>query len=592
MFDPRARNWFLFALTVLTMPGMYAGRAQADDRGLAPCFGFSSVGPARGLTGYLMTNGLTGGVNVIDYDNDGDLDIFAPTSYDTPLRLYENDGTGHFTDIAAQVGLGDTTPARASLWFDYDGDGDLDVVVGYDSYLNVFALPATTLRLFQQQTDGQFVDVTLSAQLFGNTIGGDLAHLAGLAAGDINNDGWLDLVQTCWHGLDRLYRNNGDGTFTDISVLSGITTAIDTAWQPLLHDFNDDGWLDLFVAIDFGPNMLWINRGDDTFINIAPAAQVDSAFNEMGVTLGDYDNDGDFDLYVTNIFDGFGRHNVMFRNVSSLESMRFSEVSDDFATQDSAWGWGTTFVDANLDGWLDLAATNGFARKDHLNDPSAFFLNPGDGAAFLNVSDAVNFNDEHWGSCIVAGDVDRDGDQDIVQTCNLDGPLDLHLNSAAGQCGGASYLVVKPRMTTGGNRFAIGSTVRATVGETRFARFITAGTSMAGQEPAEAFFGLADATLVDQVRIEWPDGRTTLLTDVAVNQVITVTDEQAHAPCTSDIDGNDAVDVLDFFLLLQHWGPCDPLPANCPWDIEPAAGNGVVDVFDFFALLQHWGACF
>ncbi|MGB0716078.1 MAG: CRTAC1 family protein [Phycisphaerae bacterium] len=495
-------------------------------------FAFNQVGPGAGIGAYLAPEGMGSGAAAADYDNDGDVDFFVPTESGTPDQLYRNNGDGTYTEVAALVGLADTDANRAGLWFDYDGDHDLDLVV---ARANCEApCDDTYILLYRQEPDGSFVDVTAAAGLTGVVISYPQMHFGGFAAGDLNRDGFLDLHFGYWSGTCYLLMNNGDGTFTDATAASGICNFA-FYWQPVMHDFDGDGWLDILQAIDFEPNKLWINGGDGTYADLAPPSGIDNPMNDMGVALSDYDNDGDLDVYITNVTrvtkDGF-RHNVLFRT-DSMAPLTFSEVSQDTNCHEGDWGWGATFIDANRDGWPDIAATNGFRFDSWPTDPSRFYLNAGtDPANFIDVSAEVNFDDTQWGSALLAIDSERDGDLDLLQICTDEGAGTIRLlrNDTTDT---NHYLVVKPRMS-GANHWAIGAIVYVEVGGMTMARVITAGTSFLGQEPAEAFFGLGSATQVDQIRIEWPDGTTTTTGTVAADQVITLTDGGTPIPAVSN----------------------------------------------------------
>ena len=528
---------------------------------------FVDVSAARGIQAYQMAYGMGGSVIAADFDADGDIDLFVPNEKDHADQLYRNLGNGVFEEIAAAAGLDSLERSRVALWFDYDGDHLLDLFVAGDCWAedpSCAMLP--TLRLYRQVADAQFQDVTLSAEL-PESSEGNSSQRGGLAAGDINNDGYLDLVVGLWElRPTRLLLNDGDGTFTEITEPSGLGSAPDVAnHQSVFHDFNGDGRPDIFTAIDFAPNNLWINQGDNTFVDEASAAGVDSAWNEMGVALGDHENDGDLDLFVTNIASG-PLHSVFFRNDSVGPLLQFVEQSQQLGVDQGYWGWGTTFLDADNDGWLDLAATNGFTSHPFTTDPSRFYLNQGGTpVTYADLSDASGFNDTFWGSALVAADLDRDGDLDLVQSCNGDGPpgtLRVLDNQQGAAAMANNYLVVRPR-TNGANRNAIGAVVRVEVGSTAMMRLITAGTSFLGQEPAEAFFGLGGATLVDRVTVEWLWGGVTELTGVSVNQVLTVqgdvdTDNDGSPDVVdADDDGDGVLDDADCFPTnVQFWqGP-------------------------------------
>jgi len=488
---------------------------------------FVEVTDGAGIGPYTMQLGKGGGVAAADFDDDGDVDLFAPTEEGIPHQLYRNLGNGQFEEIGAAAGVGSLDRGRAAIWFDYDGDRRLDLFIISDcSDLTepdaTQCIDSLTLKLYRQIADAQFQEVTTTAGFTSDTVFNTTIHRGGLSAGDINNDQCLDLVFGSWSGQAKVYLNNCDGTFTDISAMSGIGGIFGYHWMPMIHDFNGDGWKDVYYNIDFGPNALFVNQGDNTFVNVADVTGCDSNFNEMGMSFGDYDADGDFDIYATNIFiPEDDKHNVLMRNDTIGGTLAFTELAATAGVDDTFFGWGTTFFDADNDGDVDLGVTNGFFMD---SDPSVFFRNEGDGT-FTDVSDAVGFNDTYWGSSLVAFDYDRDGDLDLAQTCNGAGEQDHRLRLIENQRGmdalANNHLVVKPRME-GPNYRAIGAVVRAEVGGESMMRLLTAGTSFAGQEPAEAFFGVGTATTVDRVIIDWPDGTSSELTDVAVNQEVRV----------------------------------------------------------------------
>ena len=502
------------AFAVLTLA--VCGLAQAQIE-------FVEVGVAQGIQPYVMQLGKTGGIAAADFDDDGDVDFFVPNELGSPDQLYRNLGNGQLEEIAASAGLASTDRSRHALWFDYDGDHLLDLFVASDcSDVEIpGCTPVLSLKLYRQVSDAQFEDVTAAAGFTSDLVTDTLAHRGGIAAGDINNDGFLDLVFGLWAGEARLFLNDTDGTFTEISASSGLGGIDSYFYQPMMYDFDGDGWLDIYYNIDFEENQLWMNQGNNTFINTAASVGAETACNEMGMALGDYDNDGDFDVYATNIYDPpIDCYNKLLRNDTVGSAVAFTEVADAAGVDNGWFGWGATFLDADNDTDLDLVTTNGFPNGI---DRSVFFRNDGgDPVTFTDVLD-IGFTDFEWGTALVAFDYDRDGDLDVVQACNGDGPGNDHLirllENRTMNLG--NYLVIKPRMD-GPNHRAIGSVVRIEIGSTSLMRLITAGTSMAGQEPAEAFFGLGSATVVDRVTVEWPDGTTAELTNVAANQQITI----------------------------------------------------------------------
>lgn len=505
---------------------------------------FVEVSGARGILSYTTAFGMGGGLAAADFDADGDVDFFVPTAAGVPDQLYRNLGNGQFEEIAAQAGLASPGRHRVALWFDYDGDGALDLFVAGDCYQIDEACTATsTLTLYRQVADAQFEDVTLATGFSDDLISDIEAHRGGMCAGDINNDGYLDLAIGLWQGDARLFLNEGDGTFADIGVSSGIGGTYLAYWQPMMYDFNDDGLLDIYFAVDFTENRFMINQGDYTFVDRAAEAALDNAMNDMGMSLGDYDNDGDPDIFITNVAKSVDFHNVLFRNDSVDDSLLFEDQSIALDLWNGHWGWGITFLDADNDGWLDIAATNGFFADLPAFDPSLFYLNDGGNpVTFTDLSDEVGFNDTFWGSALIGLDYERDGDVDLLQTCNGSGsqPAAVRLleNRPSGTAPVQNHLVVRPRMS-GANRRAIGAVVRILIGQEEQMRVVTAGTSFMGQEPAEAFFGVGSATMVDRLTVEWPGATPpTELTNVAVNQVLDVAVD-------TDTDGDGTPDASD-----------------------------------------------
>lgn len=523
----------------------YRGFGFSATCTLAACFGtasapsfagpvtFVDVSTERGIGAHVSEEGHGTGVALADFDNDGFVDMFVPQAAGVANLLYHNLGNGSFEEIAGDVGLALTATTRVALWIDYDADGRLDLFTANDDLV-----APSSFTLYRQQPNGTFVDVTMSAGVFKapTIIDPEAYHRGGICAGDINNDGYIDIYTGQWFGPGHLFLNNGDGSFSDISDTSGVS-ASNWGHQPVMADFNSDGWLDIYLAVDFDPNVLWINQQNNTFVNLAIFAGIDNTMNDMGLSLGDYDNDGDPDVYITNIYMppdnplGF-RYNVLYQNNTTGGIMSFLDVSESMAVHEGYFGWGTTFMDADRDGDLDLAATNGWRSGEWVTDPSRFFMNNQAGTLpFSEASAEVQFDDTFWGSALVAADFDRDGDLDLVQAC-MDGPLRLLDNQAIVAGASNSYLVIKPR-SIGPNRFSIGAKVVVQVGGQTMTRWIGAGTSYMGQEPAEAFFGLGPVDFVDEVSVHWPDGTVTAVENVAANQVLTLYSQGTPVPAAS-----------------------------------------------------------
>jgi hypothetical protein len=494
---------------------------------------FTEVGASRGIGSYPSAAGKIAGLAAADFDDD--IDIFVPTGIGERDQLYEN-RDGQFFDIAAEAGVASIANHRSALFFDYDNDGALDLFVAGDCFGSVCR--EASLVLYRQVTPRVFEDRTLESGLLIPDAETDFLVRTGVCAGDINNDGYLDLCLAIWTGAFYLYRNNRDRSFTNISLESGVGGRFGRFYQPMMYDFDCDGWQDIFVTVDGSPNQLWINRKDDTFVDDADGVGLENVMTDMGVALGDHDNDGDLDLYITNI---------------------------------------TTRNEHN--GWLDIATTNAPVFGEI--DASRFFYSGlPERTSFDDRSEEFEFDDSQQGSALVALDYDGVGDLDLLQACVSGEPLRLLENNPTVPERG-NYLVIRPRMESLNHR-AIGAVVRVQVGDLGMMRLITAGTSMIGQEPAEAFFGLGNATAVDQVTIEWPDGRQSAHVNVPANQVLTISNPRAflRGDCdtSGDLDINDAVVGLTYSFLGGQTSCVDACDVN---------DDGSTDVFDPLRLLFH-----
>jgi hypothetical protein len=486
-----------------------------------------------------------------DYDRDGDIDVFIPQAFAYPDALYRNNGDGTFTETAAAAEVAGLGEARAALWIDYDNDGWLDLFVANDPDAPAGqqqADPATTHnRLYRNRGDGTFEDVSelsgidqMPNPVVNQTVGG-------LAAADINNDGYLDVYVSCWGCENALYLNNGT-TFTEMAVAAGVDEP-GTSWAPMFYDVDGDGWIDLLLNVDFGPNRLFINQQDNTFVDVAPAAGFDTAFNEMGMAIGDHDNDGDFDVLATNIEvpypdgDPLSKYTVLFQNDSLPGAPAFTEIAQNAGVARTGWGWGCTWADCNNDGWLDLFVTNGFHQTvDYLTDPSRCFLNSG--GLFAEAGSFVGFNSTKLGRGLIAFDYDMDGDLDLLET-NYGAAADLFRNDTTS---GGNWIAIDLIAAGPGNRFAVGAEITVTAGALTQLRLVTAGTSFLSQEPYRAFVGLGQADFVDTIHIRWPDGAEQDLANVRANRVAKI---KQGAGLWPDLNLDDDLDDADVSIFVQ-----------------------------------------
>ena len=464
-----------------------------------------------------------GGISAEDYDLDGDIDFFLSLAKGVSNRLYQNLGDGTFEEIAMQAGLDLTLQTKAALWVDIDNDGLPDLYLVGDCH-EIASGGCSFAKLYIQQQDHTFVDHTepsnvgIDARL-GNSKND--VSIGGIAAGDLNHDGYVDLLVSLWGARFAVYTNNGDQTF-HVDVYGDIKHR----WQPMIHDFDGDGYQDIYINVDFAPNEFWRNQGDGTFKEEGQQLKIDNDMSDMGMSFTDYDNDGDFDIYITNITGNQNiDRNVLYENISSPHrGIKMREVAEELGVSESGWDWGVAFADFSNDGWPDLATTNGHKNgSDFEHDQSNLWIRIPNGK-FEKVTSTSGFSDTLNAATLIAVDIDRDGDQDLLQSIKktVGIPTTIPLRVYENQLGQSNnYVVIKPRQATR-NIFAIGAAVQVTTSAGMQSRLITAGSSFYGQEPAEAHFGLGALTEVEKVTVIWPDGAESTHTNIPINQVVTL----------------------------------------------------------------------
>jgi hypothetical protein len=486
---------------------------------------------------------MTPGCGLFDYDNDGRLDIYfvnggvnhrrgpgAPEPDPATLtmdRLYRQLEDGSFADVTEASGLRATRYGMGCAVGDYDNDGDLDI------YLPNFGPD----QLWRNNGDGTFTDVTEASGIVS-----DLWSVTGCFF-DYDRDGLLDLYVTdylldanakqcfdlsgrldycgptaCLPARDKLFHNEGGGRFRDVSEASGIASLAGRGLGVVCADFDDDGWIDLYVANDANQNFLWINKHDGTFEDAATL--LGCAYNRdgsveagMGVTTGDADGDGKIDVFVTHLK---GETNTMYRGGVGGSYVDATDASGLGFSSTAYTGFGTGLIDFDHDTDLDLIIVGGAVkRRSHVwpgaetaefwkiyAEPNLFFINQGNGryADASKQAGAICTRVEVTRG-LALGDIDGDGDLDAV-LAQADGPCRVYRNDMPKQ--GRSLIVraVDPAL----NRDAIGAVVSVTAGGRTQVRTISASLGYASSSPPVAHFGLGPAAGIEKVTIRWPDG--------------------------------------------------------------------------------------
>ncbi len=495
---------------------------------------------------YLETMGS--GAAFLDYDNDGDLDLYivngAPlpgfeTAVPAKNALYQNTGNGKFSDITTVAGVGDTGYGMGCVAADYDNDGDTDLyVTNFGENL-----------LYQNNGDGTFTDATSQAG-----VGNGQNWSSSCAFVDYDHDGDLDLYVVnyldydlagdrdwldprgrriysnpqVYTGIsDTLYSNDGDGTFTDVTRQAGVYNKDGKGLGVTCGDYDNDGRIDIYVANDTTPNFLYRNSGDGRFVDIGPFAG--AAYNEhgvaeggMGVDFGDYNNDGSLDIFVTNFSN---ETNTLYHNTTDGALIDFTNIAGLGEVSFLKLAFGTKFFDANNDGLLDLFVANGHlypTESDALEYAQAdqLFINTGDGT-FVDVSEQSGeyFSIRRVGRGAAFGDYDNDGDTDIfVVNLNEEGVL---LRNEGGNK--LNWLTIKTVGDTS-NRDGIGARVEVVTHSHSQIKEVQAGSSYLSGHDLRLIFGLGTETEAETVKITWPSGAEQTLADIAANQLLVITE--------------------------------------------------------------------
>ena len=496
---------------------------------------------------------MTGGVALFDYDNDGFLDIFFTNGAAIPSlektdssfsnRLFHNNGDGTFTDVTAKAGLAGVGYSMGAAAGDYDNDG----------FVDLYVTGVNRNQLFRNNGDGTFSDVTEKAGVTGTVPG--IGKAWAVAAGwfDYNNDGLLDLLVVNYLNYDLktasacsvgklptycspndfqgtpniLYRNNGDGTFTDVSAASHIGRYVGKGMGLAFADYDGDGFTDIFISNDTYPNLLLHNNGDGTFTDMASDAGV--AYNEMGKTVAgmgadfrDLNNDGVPDIF----------HTAMFGDTFSLYANegkgQFSDVTTSSGLTSGTGrltAWGTGAYDFDNDGLKDLftadaAILDNSVEVEHrpYRLPNRIFRNAGN-FKFEDVSDFAGADfaapAAHRGAAF--GDLNNDGKVDVVVTV-LNGPPEIFMNRTESE----HHWIILKLVGVKDNRDGLGTKVKITTAHGSQYNEATTALSYNSSSDKRVHFGLSEDPVIDRIELSWPTGVKQILRSVKADQVLTI----------------------------------------------------------------------
>lgn len=490
------------------------------------------------------------GCALFDYDGDGFLDIYVvngaslegisdpaektePTKTKATNHLYHSEGNGTFTDVTTKAGVGDPSYSIGTVVADYDNDGDPDLfVTNYGP--NV---------LYRNNGDGTFTDVTAKAGVQGPEKLKEFPtwSLHG-AFFDYDQDGWLDLYVGNYLAFDPeytlyykpegfpgplsyegqpdiLYHNNKDGTFSDVTKESGLFTTSGRAMSVGVGDFDNDGDSDIFVSNDAMQNFLFTNQGNGKFKDEALERGV--AFGEFGEStssmapaFSDLDNDGDLDLFVPDM--GFS---CLYRN-DPIAFTGITAKSGIAALSGQYTSWAPVMLDYDNDEWVDIFITNGDAH--HLYAEEDLLLKNSGNLTFEDVSlKAGDYfsKGEYVGRGAAGGDIDNDGDIDLL-VMNVGGPALLLRNDSKT----TNHWLTLDLVGTTSNRDGVGARVRIINGKSTQIQEVTAGSGYLSSHDPRLHFGLGARARVDRIEISWPSGITQVLKKVTADQILTITE--------------------------------------------------------------------
>lgn len=477
--------YLLIWLSFMMANGQISFQDQASARG---------VGETCGIINY------GGGISFYDYNNDGWDDITLATENNENLKIFKNTQDGFFIPDTALIPFNNFQQKQV-LWVDFDNDGDNDLFITSTTNGN---------RLYRNDTV-ELVDVTASSGLPLDNL-----YTFGASWGDYNKDGLLD-VFICNRDLslqipNYLFKNKGDGTFVNVSMTSGIGSGSHLSLCAAFFDYNNDGWQDIYVSNDKTQtvNLLYHNNGDGTFAEMGEVSGTNVAIDAMSTTIGDYNNDGWFDIYVTNGPNG----NVLFKNNGDGT---FTNMAEDSGTTFNSSAWSSVFLDAENDGDLDLYVSSESSGINPEYMPAAFYENLGNNTfTVLNNGSFNNDNRESYSNAI--GDIDNDGYPEIVVSNSSNEDLFLWKNLTTTT---NNWLKVKLQGVTS-NRQGVGSRIEISVNGQEQYRYTLCGEGYLGQNSGSEFFGLSSNLVVDYVKVTWLSGIEDVLYDVPVNQTLNI----------------------------------------------------------------------
>jgi hypothetical protein len=521
--------------------------------GMTPC---TEEAVARGIVYFTPFSETSGrGMAFVDLDDDGDADLVALGRVDGVIGVWENDGTGNFTDRSATSNIPIITKACGVSAADYDRDGDLDLYISAYTDVN-----------FLLRNDGGFVFTDVAARAGVR----DPSSSFGTGWADYDNDGWIDLYVANRPTENRLYRNLGDGTFVDVAVALGVDRGNDPSFQGTFFDYDRDGDPDLYIANDKGyscettdwRNRIFENTGG-AFTDVTGDLDAGACIAAMCIALGDIDGNGYQDIYCTNL--PFG--NVLQLNYGA--GTPFVDVADQYGVVAHELGWGSAFLDLDNDTQLDLYVCQA-------NTGNHLYHNQ-NGDACQEIGAVMNVASPLRSFCVATADIDLDGDVDLI-TQDEASLLKLYINHEGSQHDWIRFDVVGQ----GVDRFAIGAMIDVTLGEKTLIREVIAGNNYKSQNELVQSIGLGDGVeTIDRVDVMWPGGTMRSIAGLPAGATwrLLPPDKLGDSNGDGDIDIDDLIAVINAF----NPAPSSLKPGQEALDLN---GNSSIDLDDLLEIIR------
>jgi enediyne biosynthesis protein E4 len=509
-FPHHCSPYVLLALILPSTASTVAGQAAFSDQTTATGLTFlHTLDPVNGDGNIMVAGGAVG-----DFNRDGWPDVFVLGGGGVADALFINNGMGGFVDQAAAWGVDQFHHGVAAAVGDYNNDGYLDIFV--TSYGPTTDVPKPSgHRLYQNQAGSGFLNVAMAAGV--NQTSTNIPSGSSASFGDYDLDGDLDLFvcSSMMAGISNiLFRNDGDGTFTDVTTAAGVGDPGVMGFAGTLVDMDGDLWPELINIADFHTSKYYINDRDGSFSSVAVQPPKFDQVNGMGSTFGDFNNDLKMDFYASGIYPTPG--NILLMNQGNHD---YIEDGVNAGVDDGGWGWGVAAMDCDNDGWLDIAATNGW-NFGHNNEATRFFLSQRDGT-FTETATTSGLVHLYQGRTVLRLDYDRDGDLDLIILSNQ-GPLVLFRNDAGQAVGNYLQVQLDTSKNPGLAPDGLGTKLYFRMGSTWRMRHMDSGPSYLGTHEFLIHLGLMDQTKVDEIRVEWNDGSYTYLANTAANQRLVI----------------------------------------------------------------------